>query len=404
MGFQQGLSGLSAASRNLDVIGHNIANANTTGMKASRAEFSELYASSLGAAGGASYGLGVEVGAVTQQFTQGNLTVTGNNLDLAVNGSGFYQVTTPEGTLAYTRAGAFKLDQNGNIVTANGSILMGYKTDPIGNRLSFAAVPLQLPTASQVPAKQSTKVTGDISLDASAPVFNAVTPNTPLATYGTSITAYDQQGLEVPVGMFFQKTANNTWNVYTSVNGSDPTTSTPFQLHFNDDGTLDPASTIPPLTLASPNDPAQTFTVALDLTNMTQYNTRFSVSNLSQDGYTAGQLSSISISENGTISARYSNGQTQASGQIALCNFRNEQGLAPTSSGYWVETYASGVPVQGAPGEGEFGSLRSGALEDSNVDITAELVNMMTAQRAYQANAQTIKTQDQVLSTLVNLR
>jgi flagellar hook protein FlgE len=204
--------------------------------------------------------------------------------------------------------------------------------------------------------------------------------------------------------LYFTKTANNSWEVRTSVNGSDPAASTPIPIKFLADGSLDPATPIPTLTLASPNNPAQTFPVTLDLSKMTQVNARFAVSDLTQDGYTAGQLTGMKIEDSGILTATYSNGQTQAAGQIALVNFRNAQGLAPTGSGNWVETAASGQPVRGAPGEVTFGQLRSGALEESNVDLTAELVNMMTTQRAYQANAQTIKTQDQIMSTLVNLR
>lgn len=404
MSFQQALSGLNAASRSLDVIGHNIANAGTTGMKSSRAEFAEIYASSAGSIGGTNVGLGVEVGAVAQQFTQGTLTITGNDLDVAINGKGFFQVKATDGTTSYTRAGNFKLDKDGNIVTNNGSAVMGYPTDSAGVRQSFDAQPLKLPTGTPIPAKQTSKMSAEITLDASAAVAATAVPPTPLQTYGTSLTAFDPQGLEIPVGMYFTKTANNSWQVRTSINGSDPAASTPFTVNFLADGSLDPATPIPALTLASPNDPAQTFQVTLDLSKMTQVNSRFAVADLAQDGYTSGALTGIKIEDSGILTATYSNGQTQAAGQVALVNFRNAQGLAPTGSGYWVETAASGQPVRGAPGEGTFGQLRSGALEESNVDLTAELVNMMTTQRAYQANAQTIKTQDQVMSTLVNLR
>ncbi|RZI63690.1 MAG: flagellar hook protein FlgE [Variovorax sp.] len=404
MSFQQALSGLNAASRSLDVIGHNIANAGTTGMKSSRAEFAEIYASSAGSIGGTNVGLGVEVGAVAQQFTQGTLTITGNDLDVAINGKGFFQVKATDGTTSYTRAGNFKLDKEGNIVTNNGSAVMGYPTDSAGVRQSFDAQPLRLPTGTPIPAKQTTKMSAEITLDASAEIAANAVPPTPLQTYGTSLTAFDPQGLEIPVGMYFTKTANNTWQVRTSINGSDPAASTPFTVNFLADGSLNPATPIPALTLASPNDPAQTFSVALDLSKMTQVNSRFAVADLAQDGYTSGALTGIKIEDSGILTATYSNGQTQAAGQVALVNFRNAQGLAPTGSGYWVETAGSGQPVRGAPGEGTFGQLRSGALEESNVDLTAELVNMMTTQRAYQANAQTIKTQDQVMSTLVNLR
>jgi len=405
MSFQQALSGLNAASRSLDVIGHNIANANTVGMKSARAEFSEVYASAAGGLGGTNVGLGVEVGTVSQQFAQGSINITGNELDVAINGGGFFQVKANDGSTAYTRSGNFKLDKEGSLITNNGAHLMGYPTDVKGVRQSFDAQPLKLPTGTPIPAKQTSKMTAEITLDATAAVASTATPPTPLKTYGTSLTAYDPQGLEVPVGLYFEKTANNTWNVYTSVNGADPAASTPFQLNFKTDGSLDTAtSTVPTLTLASPNNPAQTFTASLDLGKMTQVNSRFAVADLSQDGYTSGQLTGIAIENNGVITATYSNGQTQSAGQVALVNFRNAQGLSPTGAGYWSQTFASGQPVRGAPGDGTLGQLRSGALEESNVDLTAELVNMMTTQRAYQANAQTIKTQDQVMSTLVNLR
>ena len=404
MAFQQGLSGLNSSSRNLDVIGHNIANANTVGMKSSRAEFGELYASSINSSGGVNAGIGVTVSTVSQLFTQGNITVTGNDLDVAINGNGFFELTMPDGAMTYSRAGMFKLDRDGNVITNLGGQLMGYPTDKDGVRLGFESVPLTLPTGGAVPAKETTAIEAEFNLDAAAPVFDAVVPNTPFGTYATSLNAFDKQGLEVPVGMVFQKTANNTWDVYTSVNGADPALSVPFQITFTADGKLDPATVIPDLQLVSPNDPAEVFNVTLDFNNSTQFGADFGVTNLNQDGYRPGELTSLGISEAGVITARYSNGQSAAAGQIALVNFRNVQGLSPSSGGNWTMTYASGEPVRGALGEGKLGYLRSGALEDSNVDLTGELVNMMTAQRAYQANAQTIKTQDQILSTLLNMR
>ncbi|MDP1685515.1 flagellar hook protein FlgE [Hydrogenophaga sp.] len=404
MAFQQGLSGLNAASRNLDVIGHNIANSNTVGMKSSRAEFAEIYASSVNASGGTATGIGVAVAAVAQSFTQGNISVTGNELDVAINGNGFFELTQPNGSAAYTRAGMFKLDREGNVVTNDGSNLMGYPTDADGNRLSFDTQPLTLPTGGPIPAQQTTAITAEFNLDTRAAVWNSVTPNTPLATYGTSLVAFDAQGVEVPVAMAFRKTAANTWTVYTSGDGTAPTTASPsFTLNFNADGTLNPASITPAPTVALTSANG-TFNASLDLTDVTQFGTSFAVTNLDQDGYRPGELTSLKIDENGVVTGRYSNGESRAAGQIALVNFRNAQGLAPGSNGIWQSTFASGDPLRGEPGAGNFGVLRAGALEDSNVDLTAELVNMMTAQRAYQANAQTIKTQDQVLSTLLNMR
>jgi flagellar hook protein FlgE len=404
MGFQQGLSGLNSSSRNLDVIGHNISNANTVGMKSSRVEFAEVYASSINASGGTNAGIGVTVAATTQMFTQGNITVTGNDLDVAINGNGFYELTMPSGGLSYSRSGLFKLNNEGQIVTNLGGQLMGYPTDSEGTRLSFTTQPLSLPTGGPIPARSTNNIAAEFNLDARAPVAATAVPPTPLSTYGTSVIAYDPQGLEIPVGFAFEKTGVNQWNVFTSVNGSDPATSTPFVLQFNTDGSLNPASVIPPLTVSSPSNPAVSFPVSLDFGNVTQFGIDFAVNNLQQDGYRPGELTNLKIGETGVITASYSNGQTRAAGQIALVNFRNVQGLQPTGNGNWEANFATGEPVRGAPGEGKFGTLRAGALEDSNIDITGELVNMMTAQRAYQANAQSIKTQDQVLNTLLNLR
>ena len=240
MAFQQGLSGLNSASRNLDVIGHNIANANTVGMKSSRAEFAELYASSINSGGG-NKGIGVTVATVSQLFTQGNITVTGNDLDLTINGNGFFEVQQPNGTQAYTRSGMFKLDREGNIVNQQGGRLMGYPTDSAGNRLSFDPQPLSLPTGAPIPARQTSAIVAEFNLDARAVVASTATPPTPITTYGTSLVAYDPQGMEVPVGLAFTKTGNNTWEVYSSVNGGTPAAFTPpVVLNFNADGTLNP--------------------------------------------------------------------------------------------------------------------------------------------------------------------
>lgn len=405
MSFQTGLSGLNAASRNLDVIGNNIANANTVGMKASRAEFADMVASSLGAGGGSSAGIGIEVATVSQQFSQGNINITGNDLDVAINGGGFFQLKLADGSAAYSRAGAFKLDRLGNIVTNTGAKLMGYPTDISGTPTSTTIQPLQLPTSAPIAARQTTAITAEFNLDARAPIILPVV--SPIATtYGTSLTAYDAQGVAQPVSLYFSKVTPVTagtdeWAVYDS-----PTGATLGSLVFNSSGQLIPASTTFTGLTVTPAAPSivPPFAVSVDISKVTQYGAGFAVSNLTQNGYPPGELVGLKIGENGIITARYSNGETQSAGQLALADFRNVQGLSPTGGGHWVETFASGQPVQGAPGQGKFGALRAGALEESNVDLTAELVSMMTAQRAYQANAQTIKTQDQVLSTLVNLR
>lgn len=421
MAFQHGLSGLNAASKNLDVIGNNIANANTTGFKASRTEFADMVAASMGAGGGSNYGIGVEVAAVAQQFSQGNITVTGNNLDVAINGNGFFKVQQPDGSAAYTRAGNFKLDKTGDLVTNTGAQVMGFKVDPTTGLSTSEPQPLSFPTGAPIQAKQTATITATLNLDARAkdaagdPAATPPVPATPRATYGTSINVYDTQGVAVPVNLYFMKTATaNTWEVYDKLD--DPTAVPPVvgtllgTIAFDGNGKYDPTASTSPLTVnvdpavANPNNPPAPWDVTIDLSTATQFGSKFAVADLSQDGYASGDLTSINISNDGMIMASYSNGVTRAEAQVALANFRNPQGLLAVGGNNWVESFDSGPAVLGKPGDGNFGALRSGALEDSNVDLTAELVNMMTAQRAYQANAQTIKTQDQVMSTLVNLR
>lgn len=428
MSFQTGLSGLNASSRNLDVIGNNIANANTTGNKASRAEFSALVSSALSSASAGGAGIGVEVATISQQFTQGNISTTNNNLDVAINGSGFFQLTRSDGSPAYARDGSFKLDKEGFLKTNNNANLMGYPTDKAGAATSASIQKLQMPTAAPIGANATTTITAEFNVDARAPLaagspavaavpgppakpaIAAVAP-TARSTYGTSLNVFDQQGVASPVNLYFEKTAANEWTIFNTLDPADTTGIG--KVTFNSDGTiLTPAPgtplTIPAGTIASlnPNEATKKIpaAIAVDLSTVTQYGTAFAVTDLKQDGYTAGELTGLNIGENGVITANYSNGQTQAAGKIALADFRNIQGLTPLGGNAWAATNASGAPVQGSPGNGKFGILRSGALEESNVDLTKELVDMMTAQRSYQANAQTIKTQDQVLQTLVNLR
>ncbi len=404
MSFQTGLSGLNASSRSLDVIGNNIANANTTGMKASRVEFGDLVASALGAGGsGGGVGIGVGIDAIAQQFTQGNINTTNNVLDVAINGSGFFQLTQPDGSTAYTRDGSFKLDKDGYIVTNTGANVMGYPTDTAGNATSVTAQKLLLPTSAPIAAKATSTITAEFNLDARAPVAASTTPPTPRTTYGTSLTLFDSQGATVPLNLYFERAASTTtdnWDVYDVASGGTAL----FQMQFDANGTLTAPVGPQTVTVATPSAVTPSISAALDISKVTQFGAAFAVSNLTQDGYAPGELTSLSIGESGVITTRYSNGQTQSAGQVMLTDFRNVQGLMPLGHNAWSATFESGLPVQGKAGDGKFGVLRSGALEESNVDLTSELVNMMTAQRTYQANAQTIKTQDQVMSTLVNLR
>lgn len=403
MSFQTGLSGLNAAAKNLDVIGNNIANANTVGAKASRTEFAAIVASAIGPSGGggAGGGIGVEIAAISQQFSQGTINITGNSLDVAVNGGGFYELQLTDGSAAYTRDGQFKLNALGDLVTNTGANVMGYTTDLLGTATSTTLSKMAIPTGAPIPAQQTSLIAAEFNLDARAAVAATAVPPTPYTTYGTSVNAFDSQGVPIPVQLYFVKTGSDAWDVYTA----DPATSAPLtSITFDTAGKVQGAVSALPITLTSTNPNIGTFTASLDVSDATQYGTAFAISNLTQDGYTAGNLTGVAISKTGVITTRYSNGQSQARGQLALADFRNVQGLKPVGQGNWVETIQSGQPVHGKAAEGNFGDITSGALESSNVDLTAELVAMMTAQRDYQSNAQTIKTQDQVLSTLVNLR
>ncbi len=425
MSFQTGLSGLNASSRGLDVIGNNIANANTVGMKSSRAEFADIVASSLGAGGASGNGIGVTLATISQQFTQGNVNITGNSLDVAINGGGFFQVTKTNGSTGYTRDGQFKLDKDGNLLTNTGAFVMGYPTDLTGAATSITPGKITLPTGAPIPANPTSAIVAEFNLDARAKdatqaVAAGLTP-APRSTYGTSISVFDQQGVSSPANLYFVKTDGviNSWDVFTGIDGV-PVGSTYAsigQIVFDTAGQVTApllASGKVGLTIAAgtipsnnPNETTGFLTqpIDVDLGSVTQFGANFSVTNLSQDGYTAGEFTSLNIDGKGIISTTYSNGQTlKTGGMIALADFRNLQGLSPIGSGEFLETFKSGPVILGQPGVGKFGELRAGAVEESNVDLTSELVNMMTAQRNYQANAQTIKTQDQIMSTLVNLR
>lgn len=379
MSFQQGLSGLNAASRNLDVIGNNVANGNTYGFKLARAEFSDVYANTLSGGGSNSIGIGTQVTAVSQQFTQGNITVTENPLDIAINGNGFFQMHDLNGQTVYSRNGQFKLDKAGYIVNNGMQRLQGYSVDINGNATGNLS-DLLMPTSGISP-KASTEGTLVLNLDARKAVGD---------TYSTSMTTYDAQGIESTVTFTFEKTAANAWDMTHAVNGVDAGVTVP--MTFNAAGGL-----ISPAT-ATANG------VVLNISGATQWGSSFNVTRLYQNGYTSGDLVGVTMEDDGKVTARYSNGQSAVAGQVELASFPNPQGLQPLGGNAWASTAASGARIPNFPGAGNVGVLQSGALEESNVDVTAELVSMITAQRNYQANAQTIKTQDQIMQTLVNLR
>jgi flagellar hook protein FlgE len=417
MGFQQGLSGLNASSKNLEVIGNNVANASTIGAKSSRAEFGDMYSSAIN---GTSIGIGVNLQSVTQQFTQGSIITSDNALDLAINGQGFFEVSNGSQTL-YTRNGQFQANKDGYITNNAGLKLVGYPAALDGTIQPGAAVPLKLPTDGVAPNPTSTN-TMQLNLDArKAITLPAGTPQIDFSnakTYNdaTSVTVYDAKGQDVALTYYFQKSATDTWNVYATANGTsvnvdalgNPTPVTSISFPANGGTPTSPLGTvsvdIPSTTNAVGAVTLPISGVALDLRGATQFGSAFGVTSMAQDGYAPGKLTSVTIEKTGVVLATYSNGQSKPAGQLELATFRNPQGLSPLGGNLWARSSSSGDPTVGTPNTGTLGALQSGALEESNTDLTAELVNMITAQRVYQANAQTVKTQDQMYQTLVNLR
>lgn len=532
MSFQQGLSGLSVASKSLDVIGNNVANAGVAGFKGASAQFGDVFASSIGGggAGAGQIGIGAQLQAVAQQFSQGNITATNNPMDIAINGGGFFRMSD-NGNISFSRNGQFHIDKDGIIVNNNGYALTGYAADTSGNILATSPVPLVVSTASLAP-NSTTAFTVGMNLNANATtknpaVFDAANPAT--FTNSTSGTVFDSIGGQHVMTLYFLKdaatnagvaaaptafatpandiaanaisingtliaapiagagsaaaqgaavaaaitaqgiagitatadaagivtlrstaaplvvafpgasatTANTglvagtypvtgNWSTYATIDGAVNGSGMPVgvtlggnaagltSMNFSTGGALTTGMPITVSvnldTIAAAQTPAvlngatTPLTFTLDFTGSTQYGNPFSVTALTQDGYTSGQLSSLAVGASGLMVGHYSNGQTQNLGQVVLATFANPNGLTSQGANQWKDNSDSGLAVVGVPGTGVLGALQSSAIEESNVDLTSELVAMITAQRIYQANAQSIKTQDSVLQTLVNLR
>jgi flagellar hook protein FlgE len=538
MAFQTALSGLNGASGALNAIGNNIANSGTVGFKEAAAQFSDVYAASLAGAGSSQTGIGTNVAAISQQFTQGNISTTNNPLDIAINGQGFFQMQQSSQALSYTRNGQFQVNKDGYVVNAQGDKLTarlplagnnGYEFEAKAIKIDTSAVPPVATGAStqatgvqiglnldsrQIPPQSPFATNGSvsggalgasttipaapnntlqISVDGGAPQTVSITPGpysiaalvvevqtklsavfptiqnasgvilkgvsvapngagtgititslakgagsgvavtggtaaatilpTPTLTTGvdgfdvtnpatynsaTSVTVYDSLGNSHVLGMYFVKTAlaTNTWTIYTNLDGS-PTSGPPNSgtVTFNSAGALlGPASAPPTPSFVLNNGATTPLTFPLSLSGSTQYGAIFGVNSVAQDGYTSGSLAGLSVSADGVLQGRYTNGQTRDLAQVVLFKFANPNGLMSLGGNQWQATSASGQSIGNSPNSNGMGALQAAAIEESNVDLTAQLVNMITAQRAYQANAQTIKTEDALMQTLVNLR
>jgi len=450
MAFQQGLSGLNTSSKSIDVISNNIANASTVGFKSSQAHFSDVYAASLQGAGASQVGIGVGLSNVFQQFTQGNVTTTNNALDISINGGGFYRMSD-NGAVTYTRNGQFHVDKDGYVVNDGGLRLTGYLADPTSGVISPSTPGDLLINASDIPPVATGTSTGttvqgvvaNLNLDSRADFLGAwpapaVTPG-PLGVvtispldynYSTAQTLYDSLGNPHNMTYYVVKTlVAGQWEVHGTVDGTREANidfgggggfGAPLVLQFDAFGKLvtPAAATSMTINLAGvtadlqANDPTVPANAAspnigpfsINFGGTTQFGSAFGVNSLSQDGYSSGRLAGISVSSEGILQGRYTNGQARGLGQVVLANFRNPNGLQALGENQWAETSDSGAPLVGVPGSASLGVLQSSSVEESNVDMTAELVAMITAQRNYQANAQSIKTQDQIMNTIVNLR
>nr|WP_113866730.1 flagellar hook protein FlgE [Brenneria salicis]NMN91158.1 flagellar hook protein FlgE [Brenneria salicis ATCC 15712 = DSM 30166]RBP62314.1 flagellar hook protein FlgE [Brenneria salicis ATCC 15712 = DSM 30166]RLM30557.1 flagellar hook protein FlgE [Brenneria salicis ATCC 15712 = DSM 30166] len=396
MGFSQAVSGLNAASNNLDVIGNNIANSATVGFKAGTISFADMFA-------GSKVGMGTQVAAVLQDFSNGTVTSSSRDLDIAISGNGFFRVQDTNGSIYYSRNGQFTLDGSRNIVNMQGMQLTGYPATGTPPTIQQGADPVALTIPEDAMSAQATTVASIIAnLNSSddAMTWDAANP-ADTSNYKGSITTYDSLGNAHDFAMYFVKTAANEWDVHVQ----DTSTGAAFQnysLSFDSNGAL---TTTTPITIAMASlngSEASNFT--LNFAGSVQQNSDSSTKTPTQNGYAPGELTGYSINDDGTVVGTYSNQKQQVLGQIVLASFANPEGLSPEGDNVWSATDNSGQAVVNLAGTGNLGKLIGQATESSNVDMSKELVNMIVAQRNYQANSQTIKTQDAILQTLVSLR
>ena len=438
MSFNIGLSGLYAANKQLDVTGNNIANAATTGFKSSRAEFADIYSASKLGTGSKTIGSGVNLAAVSQNFGQGAVNNTGNLLDMGIQGSGFF-VLSDNGSLSYTRAGTFKSDKDGYVTSSDGTArLQGYGVDANGNIVNGVLTDLRIDTSNLAP-KPTGSVTSEINLNSSSDAIDQTkVPFDP--TVSTSYTkkfstmVYDTQGNAHPMDQYMVKTGGNSWSVYTLIDGRNPdgslpsgegaTPPVPSTMAFDSAGALTKVTQPDPLDDQAENTlvvtgwkpgamingewkengaTSKAGGIVINMAKTTQYNTDSSRNPPTQDGYATGQINNLTIDGSGVMFANFSNNQSRAIGQISLASFTNEQGLQPVGGTAWKETFSSGMAGYDAPKVGSLGAIQSNSLEDSNVNLTNELVDLIKAQSNYQANAKTISTQSTIMQTIIQM-
>lgn len=418
MSFSQALSGLSAQSESLQVIGNNISNSQTVGFKAGDALFADVFAGA-----NSKIGLGTRVSDIRQDFTAGGLESTGRQLDLAISGEGFFRLEQPNGEAVYSRNGQFSQDADGFIVNATGQRVTGF---PEGGGAEPEPIQIDREGLEAQATGTDDGVKAVYNLDAGASSATADQQSVTLKdaagadvnvsyNFANSFTTYDSLGNQRIASAYFSKqdpaTNTNTWDVRFAVDGVVDNTGNQYTIGFNNDGTLDPGSTgnggvLENVTFTAadlfggePNDLVFDF----DLNGTTQFAGTSTQNSLTQDGYAPGSLAGFEVQDNGTIQKNYTNGESRDAGQIALASFVNPEGLQPDGDNNFRETAASGQANNGTAGAGLLGTIESGVIESSNVDLATELVDTIVAQRAYQANSTSISTQDELLQTVIQL-
>jgi flagellar hook protein FlgE len=407
MSFNIALTGLDAANQDLSVTANNLANASTIGFKGSRTEFADLYSSTQTGVSSTAVGNGVTVEEVAQQFSQGDIETTGNNLDLSISGNGFFTLSN-NGALEYTRDGEFQVNNAGDVVTADGANLQVYPPLANGGYNTGGLANLSLSSGESAPSATTTaSITANLpagaAIPADAAAFSPTDPNSYNNT--TSLTVYDSLGAAHTASLYFTNDGANTWTANLYVDGNAVGTQ---QLTFSPSGALltpaGGAAAFPTYTAADGlSTGANPMTMTFNFGNVTQFGNNFGVTAVTQNGYTTGLLTGISIGNTGIVQAQYTNGNSVDLGQVAMANFANPQGLQQLGDSNWASTQSSGEAVQGVAGGSGFGNISSGSLEESNVDTTASLVDMITAQRAFQANAQMIQTENQISQTVIQI-
>lgn len=392
MSYEIAATGLNAVNEQLDGISNNIANSGTVGYKSMTTQFSAMYAGT--------QAMGVSVAGSAQSIsTGGSMVSTGNALDLAINDDGFFVMCDSAGNISYTRAGSFVTDKNGYIVNASGDYLQGYPVDDSGTLQTGTVTDIQIKTGN-IPAQATDSMTftanfnaSDETIDRTTVSFDANNIDTYTDSYTT--TVYDSLGNEHSVSQYFTKTGDNTWEVQYTFDGEAQSGVPPTTLTF-DPNTGKLTSPTTPQTITFTTDEAAPISMTVDYSDCTQYGSDFSVTTNSATGYASATQNGVQVDDDGKVYATYSNGERMLQGQVVLATFPDENGLQAVSGTAWVQTGESGTPLIGVPGSGTCGTLSSGMLESSNVDITTELVDLMTAQRNYQANTKVISTSTQL--------